>query len=62
MCILDSQVVKKESVKSGSEDDDDKDILTEIMFKRTTILERLIRAGLHKSDLAWTIYCSHMAA
>lgn len=56
-------MVNRESVKSGSDDDeDDKDILTEIMFKRTTILARLIRAGLHKSDLAWTIYCSHMAA
>lgn len=61
MWILDSQVVKKESVKSGSEDDD-KDILTEITLKRTTVLARLIGAGLHKSGLAWTIYCSHMAA
>lgn len=61
MWTLDSQVVKRESVKSGS-DKGDKDILSEIIVKRTTILARLIRAGLHQSDLAWTIYCSHMAA
>lgn len=62
MWILDSQVVKKESTKSGSDEDDDKGILTKIIFKITTILARVIRAGLHKSDLAWTIYCSHAAA
>lgn len=55
-------MVKKESTKSGSDEDDDKGILTEIIFKITTILARVIRAGLHKSDLAWTIYCSHAAA
>lgn len=54
-------MVKKESTKSGS-DEDDKGILTEIIFKITTILARVIRAGLHKSDLACTIYCSHAAA
>lgn len=63
MWTLDSQVVKRESVKSGSDKSEyDKDILSEIIVKRTTILARLILAGLHQSDLAWTIYCSHMAA